>query len=59
MSSFPLFGPTRLAVLACRQQIEKFHAAGVEHFVFDLRTRFGEFEELVEMIGAEVLPALR
>ncbi len=41
------------------EQIEKFHEAGVEHFVFDLRTRFGEFEELVEMIGAEVLPVLR
>ena len=32
---------------------------GVEHFVFDLRTRFAEFEELIELIGSEVLPVLR
>ena len=41
------------------EQIIKFHAAGVEHFVFDLRTRFAEFEELIELIGSEVLPVLR
>ena len=41
------------------EQINKFHAAGVEHFVFDLRTRFAEFEELIELIGSEVLPVLR
>jgi hypothetical protein len=39
-------------------QIRRLQDAGVEHFVFDLRTRFAEFEECVEMLGAEVLPLL-
>ena len=41
------------------EQIDAFHALGVEHFVFDFRTRFAQFEECVEMVGSEVLPLLR
>jgi alkanesulfonate monooxygenase SsuD/methylene tetrahydromethanopterin reductase-like flavin-dependent oxidoreductase (luciferase family) len=41
------------------EQIARFHDAGVEHFVFDFRTRFKEFKDCVEMVGAEVLPRLR
>ena len=40
------------------QRIRRFHDAGVEHFVFDFRTRFAEFEDCVEMIGSEILPPL-
>lgn len=41
------------------ERIERFHAAGVGHFIFDFRTRFAEFEACVELVGAEVLPKLR
>ena len=40
------------------QHIRRFQDAGVDHFVFDFRTRFSEFEECVEMVGSEVLPLL-
>jgi alkanesulfonate monooxygenase SsuD/methylene tetrahydromethanopterin reductase-like flavin-dependent oxidoreductase (luciferase family) len=40
------------------QRIRRFQDAGVDHFVFDFRTRFSEFEECVEMVGSEVLPLL-
>jgi alkanesulfonate monooxygenase SsuD/methylene tetrahydromethanopterin reductase-like flavin-dependent oxidoreductase (luciferase family) len=41
------------------ERVRRFQDAGVEHFVFDFRTRFAEFEDCVEMVGAEVLPLLR
>jgi hypothetical protein len=41
------------------EQVNAFHGLGVEHFVFDFRTRFAQFEECVEMVGNEVLPLLR
>jgi alkanesulfonate monooxygenase SsuD/methylene tetrahydromethanopterin reductase-like flavin-dependent oxidoreductase (luciferase family) len=39
--------------------IARLHEAGVEHFIFDFRTRFAQFEECLELVGAEVLPELR
>lgn len=47
-------GPADVIVQAIRDA----HAARVEHFVFDFRNRFAEFEDCVEMVGAEVLPLL-
>ncbi len=41
------------------ERVRRFQDAGVEHFVFDFRTRFADFEDCVEMVGAEVLPLLR
>ena len=32
---------------------------GVEHFVFDLRVQFDEWESVTETIGESVLPALK
>ena len=48
-------GPPEIIV----EEIARFHALGVEHFVFDFRTRFADFEDCIELVGAEVLPALR
>jgi hypothetical protein len=33
--------------------------AGVDHLVFDLRTQFERYMELVEVIGEGVLPRVR
>jgi alkanesulfonate monooxygenase SsuD/methylene tetrahydromethanopterin reductase-like flavin-dependent oxidoreductase (luciferase family) len=41
------------------ENVNAFHELGVEHFVFDFRTRFANFEECVETVGSEVLPLLR
>ncbi len=41
------------------ERVRRFQEAGVQHFVFDFRTRFAEFEDCVERVGAEVLPLLR
>jgi alkanesulfonate monooxygenase SsuD/methylene tetrahydromethanopterin reductase-like flavin-dependent oxidoreductase (luciferase family) len=40
------------------EQVRAFQKIGVEHFVFDFRTQFQQFEECVEMVGTEVLPLL-
>ena len=40
------------------ENVRKFQAIGVEHFVFDFRTRFDRFEECVDMVGTQVLPLL-
>lgn len=36
-----------------------YHAAGLDHLVFDLRFRFDEWLECVQMLGEEVLPLVR
>lgn len=36
--------------------VVKFHEAGCEHIVFDLRFRFSEWLECVQLVGEEVLP---
>jgi alkanesulfonate monooxygenase SsuD/methylene tetrahydromethanopterin reductase-like flavin-dependent oxidoreductase (luciferase family) len=41
------------------ENICRFHRLGGEHFVFDFRSRFADFEECVEMVAAEVLPLVR
>ncbi len=38
---------------------ERYHAAGCEHLVFDLRFQFDRWLELVQLLGEEVLPLLR
>jgi hypothetical protein len=40
------------------EEVRAFHKIGVEHFVFDFRTRFARFGECIEMVSAEVLPPL-
>jgi hypothetical protein len=38
--------------------VRRFQASGVDHFVFDLRARFAEFAECLQVLGEEVLPVL-
>jgi alkanesulfonate monooxygenase SsuD/methylene tetrahydromethanopterin reductase-like flavin-dependent oxidoreductase (luciferase family) len=37
----------------------KLHQRGFHHFAFDVRFQFDRFEELLELIAAEILPVLR
>ena len=48
-------GPPDLIV----EEVRAFEDAGCEHFVFDLRLRFDDWIEVLEMVGEEVLPLLR
>jgi len=41
------------------EQVAEFGNRGIDHYVFDLRLQFEEFEEVLELIATEVLPALR
>lgn len=41
------------------ESIRRYHAAGLDHLVFDLRFRFDEWMECVQMLGEEVLPLVR
>lgn len=41
------------------EEVRKYHAAGLSHLVFDLRFRFDEWFECVQLLGEEVLPELR
>ncbi len=41
------------------EDVERYHAMGLSHLVFDLRFRFDEFLDCVHIIGEEVLPLLR
>lgn len=41
------------------EQTAKFAQVGVEHLVFDLRLSFDKWHESIELLGNEVLPALR
>lgn len=40
-------------------ETRKYHAAGLQHIVYDLRFRFDEWRECVRLLGEEVLPELR
>ena len=40
------------------ETVRRFQGEGVEHFVFDMRPRFHEFDECLQFIGEEVLPLL-
>jgi alkanesulfonate monooxygenase SsuD/methylene tetrahydromethanopterin reductase-like flavin-dependent oxidoreductase (luciferase family) len=48
-------GSPEEAVAECR----KFEALGVEHLVFDFRFKFDKWYEQIELLGNEVLPALK
>ena len=39
--------------------VRRYHDAGLDHLVFDLRFRFDEWMENVQLLGEEVLPILR
>lgn len=41
------------------EQIAMIADYGIDHFVFDLRLQDDRFEEILELIGSEVMPALR
>jgi alkanesulfonate monooxygenase SsuD/methylene tetrahydromethanopterin reductase-like flavin-dependent oxidoreductase (luciferase family) len=41
------------------EQVAEFGAKGIDHFVFDLRLQFEEFEQAIDLLATEVLPALR
>lgn len=40
-------------------QIAAIGALGIDHFVFDLRLQYDRYEEVLELIATDVLPALR
>lgn len=40
-------------------QVRRIQEAGIDHLVFDLRFRFGDFDRCVDLIAKEVIPALR
>lgn len=46
--------PSEIAAAA-----DRYHAAGLDHLVFDLRFRFDEWLEGVQRLGEDVLPLLR
>jgi hypothetical protein len=41
------------------QEVVKFEEAGVNHLVFDLRQRFEEMENCMELISDEILTEFR
>ena len=41
------------------EEVRRDQEAGADVFVFDLRARFEDYEELVQLIGEEILPVLR
>ena len=41
------------------KEIQKYEANGLDHFVFDLRFRYPDYERQLDLIGQEVLPLLR
>jgi alkanesulfonate monooxygenase SsuD/methylene tetrahydromethanopterin reductase-like flavin-dependent oxidoreductase (luciferase family) len=50
-----LCGPPDLIV----EGIRKYQDAGAEHFVFDMRNRFDQWDEVLRFVGEDVLPLLR
>ena len=40
-------------------ETRKYHEAGLEHMVYDLRFRFDDWYECMQLLGEEVLPELR
>lgn len=41
------------------EEIDKFAARGVDHLVLDFRLQFERYEELIKIVGSEVLPKVR
>ena len=50
-----IFGPPDKLI----EETRKYHACGGAHIVYDLRFRYDEWMECVQLIGEEVLPTLR
>lgn len=50
-----LVGPPDVIV----EGVRRYQEAGAQHFVFDMRNRFSEWDELLRFIGEDVLPLLR
>ena len=50
-----IVGDPDWAVVECK----KFEALGVEHLVFDFRFKFDRWFDQIELLGTNVLPALR
>jgi alkanesulfonate monooxygenase SsuD/methylene tetrahydromethanopterin reductase-like flavin-dependent oxidoreductase (luciferase family) len=48
-------GPPDLIV----EETVKYHAAGLQHLVYDFRFRFDDWLDCIAMVGEEVLPKLR
>ena len=40
-------------------EVADFREAGVDHLVFDLRTQFDQWMDLIQLLGEEVLPRVR
>jgi hypothetical protein len=41
------------------QETVKYHAAGLQHLVYDFRFRFDDWLDCIAMLGEEVVPKLR
>jgi hypothetical protein len=41
------------------RESQTYEAAGANHIVYDLRLRFTDWYEQIDLLGKEVLPALR
>ncbi len=40
----------------CIREIQKFVDRGVDHFIFDLRLQYAEYEKTIDLIASQVLP---
>ena len=40
-------------------EVAAFREAGVDHLVFDLRTQFDQWMDLIQLLGEDVLPRVR
>jgi hypothetical protein len=41
------------------EEVVKHVESGVQHFVFDMRLRYDRYEEMLELVGTEILPEVR
>ena len=41
------------------RQTRTYEESGADHIVYDLRLRFSDWYEQIDLLGREVLPALR
>lgn len=41
------------------EQVLEFHELGIDEFIFDFRLQFDQYEDVLERVGADVLPALQ
>jgi len=50
-----IFGPPETVIEAT----QRYHEAGLDHIVYDLRFRYNEWLDCIQLLGEEVLPQLR